>query len=385
MQALSATDLVDFGSATGDNTLSDYDPDCCELFTSIQIQTLLLRNPTIPVPAPVAAPTLLSPRMTAALASTNDSSSSYFGSLEFLDSQSAFDRTFPHPIPFIVTPSASNRSVPLSIDSASVSKVIHAFINQCKFRIFLPIFRSDYIGTANRDDAASLLATVQSLNKYSMSFRNPTSGQWTNLTPDELFAEYANLTHLLPPDVSLWGLNLVTQFHDALSSDLQELLMADHTYTAPNLASLTDRSKQLDALRLLRHAAVRYYSLQNTHEKLIARTVHRRLKHIPSALTTPFSVAPSVAPSVPSTDAARLTSATLSVPSEHTDDVSALTRSFMSPAEQTMQRYQPAAPALLLAFLLIHSLTSRAVTLWVSAVVCFVAPPTMLSKVVLRK
>ena len=121
--------------------------------------------------------------------------------------------------------------------------------------------------------------------------------------------------------------------------------MADHIYTAPNLASLTDRSKQLDALCLLRHAAVCHYSLQKTHEKLIARTVHRKLKHIPSALTAPFSVAPSIAPSVLSTDTVRLTSATLSVPSEHPDDVSALTHSFMSPAEQTMQFYQPAASA----------------------------------------
>jgi hypothetical protein len=176
-----------------------------------------------------------------------------------------------------------------------------------------------------------------------MSFRDPTSGQWTNLTPDELFAEYANLTPLLPTNVSLWGLNLVTQFHDVLSSDLQELLMADHTYTTPNLASLTDPSKQLDAFHLLRHAALHHYFLQKTHEKLIACTVHRKLKHIPSALTAPFSVAPSIAPSVPSTDTTRLTSATLSVPPEHPDDVSALTRSFMSPAEQTMQCYQPAA------------------------------------------
>ena len=346
MQALSAADLADLGSTTGDDTLADYDPDGYDLFTPTQFQTLYLRmSRIIPVPAPAPDPILLSPRMSAVLASTTDSSSSYFGSLEFLDSQSEFDRTFPNPIPLIIPPSTSNRSVPLSIDSASVSTVIHSFIDQCKFQVFLPIFRSDYVGTANRDDAASLHATVQSLKKYSMSFRNPTSGQWTNLTPDELFAEYANLTPLLPPDVSLWGLNLVTQFHDALSLDLQELLMADHTYVAPNLASLTDRSKQLDALRLLRHAAVRHYSLQKTHEKLIARTVHRKMKHIPSALTVPFSAAPSIAPSIHSTDTTRLPLAPLSVPLEHPDDVSALTRSFMSPAEQTMQRYQPAAPA----------------------------------------
>ena len=147
LQALSATALADLGSTrTGDDTLADYDPDCYGLFTAIQFQTLFLRNPRIiPVPAPVPAPILLSPRMTAVLASTHDSSSSYFGPLAFLDSQSDFDRTFPNPIPLLVTPSASDCSVPLSIDSASVSTVIHAFIDQCKFQIFLPIFRSDYV------------------------------------------------------------------------------------------------------------------------------------------------------------------------------------------------------------------------------------------------
>ena len=122
--------------------------------------------------------------------------------------------------------------------------------------------------------------------------------------------------------------------------------MAHHTYyVAPNLVSLTDRSKQLDALRSLRHAAVRHSSLQKTHEKLIARIIHQKLKYTPSALTAPFSVAPSIAPSIHSTDTTRIPSAPLSVLFEHPDDVSALTHSFMSPAEQTMQRYQPVVPA----------------------------------------
>jgi hypothetical protein len=150
LQALSATDLADLGSTTGYDTLTNYDSDCYDLFTAIQFQTLFLRNPIIPVPVPVPASTLLLPRMTAVLASINDSSSSYFGSLAFLDSQSEFDCTFPNPIPLIVTPSVSNRSVPLSIDSASVSTVIHAFIDQCKFQMFLPIFRSDYVGTVGK-------------------------------------------------------------------------------------------------------------------------------------------------------------------------------------------------------------------------------------------
>jgi hypothetical protein len=114
------------------------------------------------------------------------------------------------------------------------------------------IYHSNYVDTANRDDAASSLrATVQTLKKFAMSFRNPTSGRWTNLTSDELFDLYSNLTPLLPPNVSLWGLNLVSQYYNALSLELQEVSSVDPMYITPNLASLTDRAAQLDALRTL--------------------------------------------------------------------------------------------------------------------------------------
>ena len=293
LDAHSADELALLGTEASHDTLSEYALDCYRLFTPVQLQNLLLCNPA-PAPAPAAAPApaLFSPRMTAVLASTNDPSSSYFGSLEFLEFQVEFDRTFPHPTSLFTTPAPSDLSVPLSIDSTSVPRtIIHNFIDQCKFQMFLPIYRSDYVGTANRDDAASLCTTVQTLKKLSMSFRNPNSVHWTNLTPDELFDEYSNLTPLLPPDVSLWGLNLVSQYHDALSLELQEVLSVDPMYTTPNLASLTDCAMQLDALRTLQWAAVRHYNIQKAQEKL---------KHLPSARTAPLSIAPSIDSPAPS-------------------------------------------------------------------------------------
>ena len=113
---------------------------------------------------------------------------------------------------------------------------------------------------------------------------------------------------------------------------------------------------------------------------------NRKLKHLPSALTAPLSVAPSIDSSAPSIDNDRLTPATLSVPSGQPDDVSALTHSFMSPAEQTIQRYKPPWPVTFLndlgplPSLMTHSPTFRAATLWVLAVVCSVAPTTMFSE-----
>jgi hypothetical protein len=345
------------GSDLGTETLADYAAECYPLLTPTQLKNLLLRNPT-PAHSPPHA--LLSPRMSAVLASSSASGSSYFGSLGFLDSQAEFDSTFPQPVPLLVSVSTTTG---LSIDSLSLLAALNLFLDHCKFQIFLPIFRSDYVGTANHNDAASLHVTVQALKRHAMTSRNPVSGHWINLTPDELYAAYAELTPLLPNKVSLWGLNLVTQFHDALSAELQELLMTDSTYCAPDLSSLTTRSSQLSAVRSIRVAAVRHFSLQRAQEKLVARTVARKLKHIPSALTATYATAPPVIPAI-----------LASVPPS--DDISALTRSFMSPAEQTMQRYQPAstssaagdAPSIRLP-------TSRVHTLPALAAACIAGPP----------
>ena len=147
-----------------------------------------------------------------------------------------------------------------------------------------------------------------------------------------------------------------------------------------NLASLTDHASQLDALRTLRWAAVRHYNVQKAHEKLVARTVNRKLKHLPSALTAQFSVIPSIDSPAPSINNTRHTPATLSIPCGHPDDVSALTHSFMSPAEQTIQHCQPLLRLGPLPSLMTHLPTFRAATLWFLVVVCSVAPPTMFSE-----
>jgi hypothetical protein len=323
---MDTTTLSGLGAANSKNTLTNYLPNCYPLFTPLQLQTLLLCNPNAASPGP--AP-LLSPCMTAVLSSTTPSGSSYYGSLNFLDSQSAFDLSFPHPIPLrVVTLSTAT----LSIDSLLLQKSITAFVDQCKFRIFVPIFCSDYVGTTNRNDAASLNATNKALKQLFTSSCNPSNGQWLNLTPNELYAKYSTLTPLLPVRVSLWGMNLVTQFHDALSPDLQELLLADPSYSAPNLSTLTSCSTQLAALSSLRFSTVRHHTLMRAQETLVTRTVSRKLKHAPTTIAAPFSAAVTSlvcpATSIPASTIA-------------SDNVSAIAKVFLSPAEQTMQRYQP--------------------------------------------
>ena len=69
----------------------------------------------------------------------------------------------------------------------------------------------------------------------------------------------------------------------------------------------------------------------HAQEKLVACTIARKLKHAPTSVSAPFSAAPILSILPKTIPASTLAS----------DDVSALTHVFLSPAEQTMQRYQP--------------------------------------------
>jgi hypothetical protein len=249
IRAMSEDEKSTLATRVSTDTMPDYTADCFSLFSAKQIQNLVLRTATsAAAPATDAAPPLpaLSPKMQAVLATSRTSRSSYFGPLDFLDSQVAFDAAIPNKIPLLVTSSTSG----VSVDSSAILLDLLAFVDRCKFHLFVPIFRVDYVGTADRDDAAALHATIQAL------YRHTITGHWVNLTPGELFVLYADLTPLLPSKVSLWGLNLVSQFMDALSHELQEALSTDPLDSPPDLSLLTTRSSQLDALRSLRVAAV---------------------------------------------------------------------------------------------------------------------------------
>ena len=209
------------------------------------------------------------------------------------------------------------------------------FLDCCKFHLFLSIFRSDYVDTFTCDDAAaSLQATVSVIKKMTMSFCNPFSGTCVTMHPDEVFAAYSNLIPLLPFKVSVWGLNLVTQYFDSLSVELQDALYINPLYSDPDLATLVTRSAQLAALRHLRVAPVRQHTMLRNQEKSIAKPVNCKLKHThPStALAAPVSVHPPCPPPL----ATSLPPAS-SIPSV---DASNLAHMFMSPAEEIMRCYQ---------------------------------------------
>ena len=138
---------------------------------------------------------LLSPRMSDVLASSPSSSSSYFGSLDFLDSQSAFDCTFPHPILLLVTCATAS----VSIDLLSLLVTLNRFVDQCKFRLFVHILCCDYVGTNDRDNSASLYATLQALKKRLCPTATPTQVIGSTCRPTNCLPHTTTSLHSYPP------------------------------------------------------------------------------------------------------------------------------------------------------------------------------------------
>jgi hypothetical protein len=52
---------------------------------------------------------------------------------------------------------------------------------------------------------------------------------------------------------------------------------------SPDISTLGTRSSQLEALRYVRVAAIRQFTLLRNQEKLIATTVNQKLKHVPNS------------------------------------------------------------------------------------------------------
>jgi hypothetical protein len=89
---------------------------------------------------------------------------------------------------------------------------------------------------------------------------------------------------------------------------------------------------------MLRAIAVRHYTLIHAQERLVNRALARRMK---TSITAALSVEPpsQISPASAPVPAPIHTILPASAPA---DDVSTLSRTFVSPADQTMQRYQPA-------------------------------------------
>jgi hypothetical protein len=209
-------------------------------------------------PQASAASTLASPKMRFILESGGKTKSGYFGSLDFLESQSAFHSTFG------LTPTLLPAH---PINKTEIKQEFQKYCDRCKLDIYLNLCFQDYVGSDNVDTSLNVQEVSRKITSLRQAWKD-TQGRAQMDTPDELFNKYLQLSASLPQDVQEWPLQLCTAYYSALSPSLSEK-MALEQFKMPALIMLTTKSKQLEALRVVRaHAATCFKVLEDEESRM---------------------------------------------------------------------------------------------------------------------
>ena len=231
------------GTKNGTDVLEDYEEDVIAKLSQAAIKRLKSRS-ALKNPKTKDAPTtgLSSPKF--ALGGTRNNGSTittYAGDYRFLESQAAFDSTFPSR----TFEGAQAKTVKASIDR---------FVGECQYSAFTQLLRIDYVGSLDRVDIRTVSNITARIRRLHMTNRDDkASGSITSA--DDLFHEFLKLANLLPPDTTLWGLCLAHQFHSALTEECRSNMETRDNFQLPNPSLLFTKADQLSALRTMRLSA----------------------------------------------------------------------------------------------------------------------------------
>jgi hypothetical protein len=106
--------------------------------------------------------------------------------------------------------------------------------------------------------------TVKKLQSFTLNFH--IRGKTIRGNPDGLYNQFISLTRLLPAlHVNIWGINLFSQFWEALGDDLTRRISMSFRYLAIHhevfdLTMMGTKTRQMAALRELRTLAVECYA-----------------------------------------------------------------------------------------------------------------------------
>jgi hypothetical protein len=174
----------------------------------------------------------------------------------------------------------------------------------------------------------STLHVTNSIRAFRSYYYDKILKKNVSLTPDQLFEAYVSLVPMLPNNISSWGLTLAHQYHSALSEDVKQRLARDKSYFLPDPAMLPTKITQLSALRTLRRAASVAQRELHDETRITTRLIQTSLLRNPrtnilDTVLQPPPPLPLLAPLPPFPPTTPRPSA------------------LVSPAEETMRRYQP--------------------------------------------
>ena len=247
----------------------------------------------------------------------------YTGTMEFLEDHDTFTSVFTsNPT---IYKQGKKDFTPVQAREQFLSE-----IRPVVWKIFSDILWLDYVGT---DPSVGITpaVTARSLRAIRCIMWNPVLRKSTFLTPDEVMTQYLELIPLLTPhDPSEWGFHLFTLYFDSLTQEVGEMLedtRGRYYFAPPNLATIMTVNSQMRHLREVRQMASLAHGFLSAQDARFRKINNRSLSGGQHAKGDPSTAYVG----------------TGSEPSQPTNATAPAASAFVSPAESTILRYQPAS------------------------------------------
>lgn len=243
-------------------------------------------------------------------------STSYYGKLNFDSNQTDFDTLFGNPPPLF---KIANGTSGTTFATSTATSTITAFADQCKLEFFVHALCLDYVGIASVDKKAMLQETVRALSDLKLSTKEPNGMRQLKAVATH-YDEFNDLIAMLPKDFDDWkgSVNLPLTYWNTMPSDFQQDIQ-DAGYSLPANVTLVGKADQMKMLRELRQKA-------GESEQKFEKEQEKFMKNLSA-----FGLKPRGRVSLATT----ITPGDTDAPSAHNDSA----HSFLSPAEQVLQRY----------------------------------------------
>jgi hypothetical protein len=176
---------------------------------------------------------------------------SYYGKLDFLDNQEAFDLVF-GTSPELLSPFPAE---PVDPNTIGVMGMVNVYADKCMFDKFKQACRNDYVGD---DEAADPLLAIQDICDKLSRLRQAYKINNRQVVdhPEVLFQKFSDITVGLPEDATHWSIQLCSTYYGALIKEIK-LQMTRDKFKMPSInGGFGTKTTQLKALRTVRTAAV---------------------------------------------------------------------------------------------------------------------------------
>ena len=177
---------------------------------------------------------------------------SYYGELDFIDNQAAFDKVFgknPELLPH------TNPNRPYVEGKGSVMSTINSYADKCMFDKFIAACCNDYVGDDGDTDPLTVIQDIcDTVSGIKQVYKQ--GNRIIEDHPEIVFQRYLDAVVGLPDDATSWSIQLCSTYYGALTDEVRNHMLKSKFKMPKVNGGFTTKRQQLQVLRSVRSVAV---------------------------------------------------------------------------------------------------------------------------------